>query len=88
MADEANSKLRLIKRPPKQMELDFVTDDDFREVVAWQDIQWKANLEAARKIESIEQRIRRGAVVVAKGFYFDHDRHLVRSRKTPAASGE
>ena len=50
MADEANSKLRLIKRPPKQMELDFVTDDDFREVVAWQDIQWKANLEAARKI--------------------------------------
>ncbi len=70
------------------MELDFVTDDDFREVVAWQDIQWKANLEAARKIESIEQRIRRGAVVVAKGFYFDHERHLVRSRKTPAASGE
>ena len=88
MADEANLKLRLIKRPPKQMELDFVTDDDFREVVAWQDIQWKANLEAARKIESIEQRIRRGAVVVAKGFYFDHERHLVRSRKTPAASGE
>jgi hypothetical protein len=70
------------------MELDFVTDEDFREVVAWQDIQWKANLEAARKIESIEERIRSGAVVVAKGYYFDHERHLVRSSKTPAASGE
>ncbi|MCL4395326.1 MAG: hypothetical protein M1482_11100 [Chloroflexi bacterium] len=70
------------------MELDFVTDDDFREVVAWQDIQWKANLEAARKIESIEKRIKSGAMVVAKGYYFDHERHLVRTRKAPAASGE
>ena len=66
MENEANPKLRLIKPKPKQMELDFVTDEDFAEVVAWQDIQWKANLETARKIESIETRIKGGARIVAK----------------------
>jgi hypothetical protein len=88
MANEATPKLRLLRKAPKQMEIDFVTDDDFREVVEWQDLQWKANLEAARKIESIEKRIKDGAVVLAKNFYFDRKRHLVRTRKTPAASGE
>ena len=88
MANEANPKLRLIRPKPKQMELDFVTDEDFAEVVAWQDMQWKANLETARKIESIETRIKGGARIVAKGYYFDHQRRLVRTSKAPAASGE
>ncbi len=87
MASEANPKPRLI-RFPKQMELDFVTDDDFAEVVAWQDISWKANLEAAAKVRSIEKRIKRGAQVVSAQFYFDHERHLVRNKKAPAASGD
>jgi len=80
MANEAKPRLRLIKGPPKQLVLDFVTDADLAEVVGWQDMQWKANLEAARKIESIE--------IVAKNYYFDHKRHLVRTKKNPAASGE
>ena len=88
MANEATPKLRLLKRAPKQLVLDFVTDADFAEVVGWQDMQWKANLEAARKIESIENRIKNGAQIVAKNYYFDHKRHLVRSKKNPAASGE
>ena len=88
MANEATPKLRLLKRAPKQLVLDFVTDADFAEVVGWQDMQWKANLEAARKIESIENRIKNGAQIVAKDYYFDHKRHLVRSKKNPAASGE
>jgi hypothetical protein len=88
MESEANTKLRLIRRGPKQLELDFVTDEDFAEVVGWQDIQWKANLETAKKIESIENRINRGARIVAKSFYFDHERRLVRTLKAPAAAGE
>ena len=88
MANEATPRLRLIKGPPKQLVLDFVTDADLAEVVGWQDMQWKANLEAARKIESIEGRIKNGAQIVAKDFYFDHKRHLVRTNKGPAASGE
>jgi hypothetical protein len=88
MANEATPRLRLIKGPPKQLLLDFVTDADLAEVVGWQDMQWKANLEAARKIESIESRIKNGAQIVARNFYFDHKRHLVRTKKSPAASGE
>lgn len=88
MANEANPKLRLIKNSPKQLVLDFVTDADFAEVVGWQDMQWKANLEAARKIESIETRIKGGAKVVAQSYYFDHQRRLVRTKKTPAAAGQ
>lgn len=88
MANEAKPRLRLIKGPPKQLVLDFVTDADLAEVVGWQDMQWKANLEAARKIESIENRIKNGAQIVAKNYYFDHKRHLVRTKKNPAASGE
>jgi hypothetical protein len=85
MPNEANPKLRLIKPRPQQMVLDFVTDEDFAEVVAWQDMQWKANLETARKIESIEKRIKGGARIVAKSYYFDHDRRLVRTAKAPAS---
>jgi hypothetical protein len=51
-------------------------------------MQWKANLEAARKIEFIESRIKNGAQIVAKNYYFDHKRHLVRTKKSPAASGK
>jgi hypothetical protein len=81
MANDAKPELRLINAPPKQLVLDFVTDDDLAEVVGWQDMQWKANLEAARKIEN-------GARIVARDCYFDHQRHLVRTRKSPAASGQ
>jgi len=78
----------LIRGGPRQMELDFVTDADMEEVVAWQDIQWKSNLETARRIEGIENRLKRGAVVTATRYYFDHGRRLVRSRKSPAAAGQ
>jgi hypothetical protein len=88
MANQDKPRLRLVQGPPKQLVLDFVTDADLAEVVGWQDMQWKANLEAARKIESIENRIKNGAQIVAKNFYFDHARHLVRTKKNPAASGE
>ena len=88
MANDAKPELRLINAPPKQLVLDFVTDDDLAEVVGWQDMQWKANLEAARKIETIENRIKNGARIVARDCYFDHQRHLVRTRKSPAASGQ
>jgi hypothetical protein len=88
MANEVEPRLQLIKAPPKQLVLDFVTDADLAEVVGWQDMQWKANLEAARKIESIENRIKNGARIIAKNYYFDHKRHLVRTKKTPVASGE
>ncbi len=49
-------------------------------MVGWQDIQWKANLEVARRIESVENRIKNGAKVVAMNYYFDHDRRLVRTK--------
>ena len=88
MAGENERGLRLIRGGPRQMELDFVTDADMEEVVAWQDIQWKSNLETARRIEGIENRLKRGAVVTASRYYFDHERRLVRSRKSPAAAGQ
>ena len=88
MGNETKPRLRLIQGPPKQLVLDFVTDADLAEVVGWQDMQWKANLEAARKIESIEHRIKNGARIVAKSYYFDHKRRLVRTKKTPAAVGD
>jgi hypothetical protein len=81
MANESNPKLRVISLKPRQLKLDFVTDKDLEEVVAWQDVEWKANLEAARKIEAIETRLKNGARLVARKFYFDHERRMVRTRK-------
>ncbi|HOQ47789.1 MAG TPA: hypothetical protein PLA43_20575 [Bryobacteraceae bacterium] len=81
MANESNPKLRVISIKPRQLKLDFVTDKDLEEVVAWQDVEWKANLEAARKIEAIETRLKNGARLVARKFYFDHERRMVRTRK-------
>lgn len=88
MEADNNRGLRLIQGGPRQMELDFMSDADLEEVIAWQDIQWKANLETARKIEAIENRLKRGAVVTATRYYFDPKRRLVRSRKSSAAAGE
>ena len=84
MANESNPKLQVISIKPRQLKLDFVTDKDLEEVVAWQDVEWKANLEAARKIEAIETRLKNGARLVARKFYYDPERRMVRSRKDSA----
>jgi hypothetical protein len=74
--------------PTPPVTLDFVTDQDLEKVVAWQDVEWKANLEAARKIEAVETRLKNGARLVARNFYFDRERRMVRSRKDSAQAAE
>ena len=45
-----------------------ITNEDFEQVVQFQDIQWKSGVEAANRIQDIEERIRAGAAVANVSF--------------------